>query len=190
MEKIRLYIDCDGVILDTIATARRLAKEKGINPNDFDELHEFFLSIDWNILIYESGILDNAISKIKRIIASGKYDVSILTKLCGNETEELAKRIILSKLLPDVPIITLDLAESKHTKVNPVDAILIEDSLHNHRGWIKAGGISVLFLKGEYIYDYPDEKRITEEEKLNIVDDILKFEETDGVKRLLKTRQS
>ena len=40
-KKINLYFDCDGVILDTIATARRLAKEKGYNPNDFDELHEF-----------------------------------------------------------------------------------------------------------------------------------------------------
>lgn len=190
MNKIKLYIDCDGVILDTIATARRLAKNNSYNPNDFDELHDFFISIDWNFLIYESGILDNAISKIKRIIATNKYDVSILTKLCGNDTEELAKRIVLSKLIPDVPIITLDLYESKHTKVNPIDAILIEDSLHNYRGWTKAGGCAVLLLFGEYIYDYPDEARISEEERLDIVDDLLKFEETDSVKRLLKTRHN
>lgn len=190
MEKIRLYFDCDGVILDTIQTGRRLAIEQGYNPLDFDSFHEFFVQIDWNVLIYEAGILDNAISKIKKIIETGKYDVKILTKLSGNETEEMAKRILLAKLLPGVEVITLALDERKDKKVMPVGAILIEDSLKNFRQWNENGGISVLLLKGDYIYDYPDEERIKEEEEESIIDDIANFEKVGSVKTLLKTRFS
>lgn len=188
-KKVNLYFDCDGVILDTIATARRLAREAGYNPNDFDELHEFFLRIDWNYLIQESGELDNSISKIKAIINTGKYNVKILTKLGGNPTEEDAKRIFFARVLPGIEVITLKLKEHKDEIVNPVDAILIEDSLHNFRRWGLAKGINVLLLKGEYIYDYPDEERIKEEERVNFVDDIAKFEQAKNVKALLEERR-
>lgn len=188
-KKIDLYFDCDGVILDTIATARRLAKEEGYNPNNFDELHEFFLKLDWNKLIKEAGVIDDAITKIKKIIATGKYNVKILTKLSGNTTEEDAKRIFFKEVLPEVEVITLKLKEHKDEIVNPVGSILVEDSLHNFRRWSIAKGVSVLLLKGEYIYDYPDEKRITDEERLNFVDDIAKFEKIEQVRQLLVERK-
>ncbi len=188
-KKILIYFDCDGVILNTMNKAREMAEDKGYDPNNWDSLHEFFLQVDWNKLIDDKQVIDNAIDKIKKIITCGKYDVKILTKLCGNETEETIKRMFFKKVLPNTEVITLDLREHKDEKVNPVDSILIEDNLNNFRRWHKANGTSVLFLKGEYIYDYPDEERITEDEKVDIVDDIANFREAKSVKELLELRR-
>ena len=189
-KKIPLYFDCDGVILDTIKRAREMAIEQGVDANDYEALHEFFVkSVDWSILIKEAGQIDDSINKIKAIMATDKYEVRILTKLGGNETEEMAKRLFFKKNLPGVPIITVSFRAHKDERVNPVDAILIEDSLQNYRRWWLAKGVSVLFLKGDYIYDYPDEKRITDDERDNIVNNIMDFEKTPGVQQLLARKR-
>ena len=99
-------------------------------------------------------------------------------------------KAFFKKVLPNTEVITLGLREHKDEKVDPVNAILIEDSLHNFRRWNIAKGVSVLLLKGDYIYDYPDEEKITFAERENIVEDIRDFENTENVKRLLNERRS
>lgn len=135
-----LYIDCDGVILDTVRTAIKLSREYK------QDVNFLFRNIDWNILIYESGILNDSINKIKKIVESSIYDVKILTKLCGNDTEEMAKRILLGKLLPNVEIITLKYEENKDDVVNPYNNILIDDEEKNYIRWINKGGIGIHFV--------------------------------------------
>lgn len=175
MKKIIIYFDCDGVILNTIETAKQMAKEEGVNLCNRNEFDHFFQIVDWNILIYRAGILDNAIRKIKKIMETEKYEVKILTKLSGNENEELIKRRLFAKLLPDVPVITLNIDENKDEIVNPVGNILIEDSIDNAKRWNDANGIGLVLNFKKFNYEN------------DIIDDIEKFEETSGVKRLLKT---
>ena len=68
MNDVILYLDCDGVILDTMDTAYRMMKEEGLDVTDGKVVNHFFINTDWNILIYEAGVLKNAILKIKKII--------------------------------------------------------------------------------------------------------------------------
>lgn len=179
MAKIKLYFDCDGVILDTIYRSAMMARAIGYNPEDSDDFHNFFLAVDWNMLIPKAGILNDSLSKIRKIIRERpEYDVAILTKYNPeNPTEEFAKRYFFSLFLPDVEVIMVPFQGHKHETVNPVGNILVEDSISNANDWDRAGGVAVRFLLDQEV-DYEN----------NIIDDINDFEQTKGVKRLLKTR--
>lgn len=179
MRKIKIYFDCDGVILDTINKAAEIARSMGYNPDDYEDFHNFFLQVNWHELIIQAGILNDSLSKIRRIIQERpEYDVAILTKYNPeNTTEEAAKRYFFSMFLPDVEVIMVPFTGHKHETVNPVGNILIEDSISNAEKWERAGGVGVLFLLDQEL-DY----------ERNIVHDIADFESTLGVKRLLKTR--
>ena len=79
--KVRLYIDCDGVILNTIQVAKRIAKELGYDVDSYDGLHNFFVKdANWQILISECEILADAVNQIKALQATRKYKITILTK--------------------------------------------------------------------------------------------------------------
>ena len=175
MNDVILYLDCDGVILDTIDTAYRLMKEEGLDITNGEEVDNFFINTDWNVLIFEAGIINNAISKIKRIIENNIFSkVVILTKTSGNVDEEKIKRILFGKLLPSVEVITVNINDNKDEIVNPVNHILVEDSVKNAIRWTNAGGVSVYFVKDKSDY---------EKDVINNLSDIT---ETSSVKKLLK----
>ena len=95
--KVRLYIDCDGVIINTIEVARKMAIELGYDGNSYDGLHKFFMEKgNWQELIKKCEILANAVELIKALYATGKYKITILTKLSeevlGKFTETLIPR--------------------------------------------------------------------------------------------------
>lgn len=79
--KIRLYIDCDGVIVNTVQVARIIAKELGYDVDSSVEFHNFFVKdANWQLLISECKILADAVNQIKALQATGKYEITILTK--------------------------------------------------------------------------------------------------------------
>ena len=179
MKKIRVYFDCDGVILDTINRAVEIARTMGYNPDDSEDFHNFFLQVNWHELVYEAGILNDSLEKIRRVVRERpEYEVYILTKYNPeNLTEEAAKRYFFSMFLPDVEVIMVPFSGHKHETVNPVDSILIDDSMSNVNKWHNAGGVAVRFmLEEEADYDH------------NVINDLDDFEKTDGVKTLLKAR--
>lgn len=178
MNDVILYLDCDGVILDTMDTAYRMMSEEGLDISNGEVVNHFFINTDWNILIYEAGIIKDAIIKIKKIIASNIFSrVSILTKTSGNLEEEKIKRILFGKLLPDVPVITVNFRDNKDEVVDPVGNILVEDSIQNAARWNNAGGIGIIFVK-----DNPNHDK-------DIIDDLGDICEAYSVKKLLKTRK-
>ena len=177
MNDVILYLDCDGVILNTIVEAYRMMEEEGLDTEDWRLVNYFFINTDWNVLIYRAGILKNAISKIKNIIKSGVYKkVVILTKTSGNVDEEKIKRILFGKLLPDVELITVDFYANKDEIVDPVNNILVEDSVKNANRWNNAGGVGVYFVRENPNYEMDE------------IDDLSDIQKTSSVKRLLKTR--
>ena len=94
---IKLYLDFDGVILNTIdVTYDMLAKR---NITDGKEKDEFYRNLDWFDLINGCSEIENSVSNIKRLIKSDLYDICILTHIGVGSSELSAKR----KYLKDMP---------------------------------------------------------------------------------------
>ncbi len=138
MEK--LYLDCDGVILDTINAGSKIIKEKNIKTEE--EVRSFYQNLCWEKLINEAGEIDNSIAKIKDLMQS--YDISILTHVIS-KSEEIAKKNYFQKVLPQIEVIPVPKEINKADYVNPINNILVDDFMPNLEYWYKKGGIPIKF---------------------------------------------
>lgn len=138
----KLYLDCDGVILDTINKSYEILKKMGIiHP---EEIGKFFYDLDWNEFINHAGEIDNSIEKIKKLLSSGLYDIKILTHVYSN-VESMAKINYFKVILPEVEVITVMKDVKKADAVDPTGAILVDDYLPNLDYWYEKKGIPVKF---------------------------------------------
>ena len=175
--KFILYVDCDGVIFNTIETAFNMMKENNLDINNHKLVDNFFINTRWDILLKKSIIINDAINKVKNISNKQIYDdVIILTKLSGNYYEEGLKRETFSLLLPDTKVITLPRNYDKASVVPSKNNILIDDEEKNVISWNKNGGIGIKFMKDIVDLDH------------DIINDLDDIENTNGVKLLRKTR--
>ncbi len=136
----KLYLDCDGVILDTINTSYKMMEEENIKTDEDRKI--FYSNLDWKELITKSGEIDNAIEKIKAL--AKVYDVEVLTHIISEE-EINAKREYFNKMLPDINIIYVPKNIRKADYVNPENSILVDDFLPNLEHWEEKGGIPIKF---------------------------------------------
>lgn len=136
----KLYLDCDGVILDTINNSYRMIKEKGITTRD--EVNEFYQNLNWNDLIRDSGEIDNSIAKIKKL--ESYFDISILTHVISGK-EASAKIKYFKKVLPNIEVIIVPKRIEKADLINPYSSILVDDFVPNLEKWEEKGGISIKF---------------------------------------------
>ena len=65
MEKINLYIDFDGVILDTINPLYQKLKEDNVPE---EKVKEFFVNYDWTKIIKDKYIINDSINCIQKIV--------------------------------------------------------------------------------------------------------------------------
>jgi hypothetical protein len=154
-----LYIDFDGVILDTISIMYKDAEKEKINLNDVETCREFFLKYDWNKLLEEADVLADSINAIKKLNESGKYIIMILTHVYGSKETD-AKMNFLLKYLPGIPMVPVPKGTKKTDLVGAdgvKGAILVDDYKNNLRDWQEAGGIAYRFCITE-----------TDEEFINI----------------------
>lgn len=136
----KLYLDCDGVILDTINMTYKMLRDKNIT--EYSEIEEFYRNVNWDVLIIESGEIDNSIDKIKKLI--NYFDVEILTHV-NSEGEVIAKLNYFNKVLPEVNVITVPKEIKKADFMSPNGAILVDDYLPNLEYWYEKGGIPIKF---------------------------------------------
>ena len=145
----KIYLDCDGVILDTINKSYQMLKEKGITTEE--ERKVFYSTINWEKLIIDSGQINNSITKIKEL--TKHFDIEILTHVY-TEDEVQAKINYFGKELPNINVITVPKTIKKADFVNPVGAVLVDDYAPNLDYWKEKGGIPVKFSdsmkKSEY----------------------------------------
>ena len=87
----QLYIDFDGVILDTMTKSYDELKKENIDIKDQEKVMEFFRNTDWKKLIDETEQINDSINEIKKICASKKFNVYILTHV--NSTNEMIAKI-------------------------------------------------------------------------------------------------
>ncbi len=149
MERKNLYIDFDGVVLDTIDVLYKEIenlKNKGIDLSTEESKREFFKNYNWHLLINDDLIINDSINCIKKIIDSDKFNINILTHITSLE-EAVAKVKYIRKHLNDITIIPVPKQISKTKMVHTKDSILVDDYSLNLREWEKEGGIPVRFSK-------------------------------------------
>ena len=151
----QLYIDFDGVILDTISKTYTEIEKQGIDKKNQDKVIEYFKNVDWEKLIEETDQINDSINEIKKICASKKFNVYILTHI--NSTNEMIAKIkYLHKVLPQVTVVSVPKQIPKTEVVNPSAAILIDDYSGNIKEWQKKLGIGIKFVKEKENGDYPE----------------------------------
>ena len=142
-----LYIDFDGVILDTITPVYNLAKKLNLDvKKQSKEIGLLYSKIDWETLIEESEELSDSIKSIKDLKESGKFNISILTHI-NSLKEAKAKIEFINNLFNDLTIIPVPKSCSKTMMTQTKNAILVDDYSGNLREWEAAGGIGVKFTK-------------------------------------------
>ncbi len=140
----KLYIDFDGVILDTIPIIFKRLKKENIDVTEEESLYQFYENLEWKSLIKEAPQIHHSISAIKKILASKQFDVAILTHV-NSQSEILEKVAYLKRKLPGITIISVPKQLHKTDMVNPKDAILIDDFTGNLIDWDERGGIAIKF---------------------------------------------
>ncbi len=157
----QLYIDFDGVILDTIAKTYKVMEDKGIDIKDQEKVKDFYRNVDWKKLIEETDVINDSINEIKKICDSKKFNVYILTHI--NSTKEMIEKIkFLHKELPQVTVVSVPKELPKTEVVNPSAAILIDDYSGNIKEWQKKLGIGIKFVKEHENSDYPEITHLSE----------------------------
>lgn len=140
MDKLKLYLDCDGVILDTIAKSYEILKKNNIT--DEEERQKFYKNVNWDELIILSGQIDDSISKIKKL--TDYFDVEILTHVYTKK-EGTSKINYFKKELPYIKVTIVPKTMEKADFVSAEGCILVDDYLGNLTYWSSHGGISVKF---------------------------------------------
>jgi len=140
---LNLYIDFDGVILDTINSTYRTIDELGI-AKDQEKIKAFYATLNWKELLEDSPIINDAFGCIEKIIESNKFNVAILTHVISLE-EAVQKVKYIRKYFKDITIIPVPKAISKTKMVHTKGAILIDDYSGNLREWEDEGGIGIRF---------------------------------------------
>ena len=152
--KLKLYIDFDGVILDTIDVSYKLIEDAGIEliDSNYDRIQRFFIELDWDELIKNSKPINNSILELKKIIASNLYDVKILTHVNSKHEIEV-KQNFINKNIPELEVIYVNKKDNKCDVVDCKNAILVDDFTENLELWEKKGGIPIKFSTSSKTYD-------------------------------------
>ncbi len=149
MERKNLYIDFDGVVLDTIDVLYKEMeelKEHGVELETDEEKKNFFMHYNWGKLLNDNLIINDSINCIQKIIDSDKFNINILTHVISlNEAVE--KINYIRKHFQDITIIPVPKQISKTKMIHTKDSILVDDYAGNLREWEKEGGIPVRFSK-------------------------------------------
>ena len=139
-----LYIDFDGVILDTINEGYSRMEELNLDPKNSDDCIKFFGTLNWNDFIKNTNEINDSISCIQKLIDSNKFRVSILTHI-NSLDEAIAKVNYIRKYFKDITIIPVPKKISKTKMVHSEGSILVDDYAGNLREWESAKGIGVRF---------------------------------------------
>ncbi len=160
---MKLYIDCDGVLLDTIRVLYR----------DFDIYHknkplvsmtDWLKFIDWSKVLHEAGALNDSVEVVKTFPID-KYNISIkaqhgerkvkyvfkpidglaiLTTVQSSE-EAFQKIKYIRELGIEHEIIIVPAGCDKNEVVPAKGNILVDDHKENLKKWQAAGGIAIQF---------------------------------------------
>ena len=153
-----IYIDFDGVILDT---EDLLFEEWRKNPNrrllPESEKIKYMQQADWNYILNNSEIINDSLYYLSQMDPKESF---ILTKIHSIENEGYEKIDWIRKNGIQQPVI---LVQKKKKKTDMVDArnnILIDDCLKNLEDWENNNGNPIFFDMDNDDYDSWHEKNV------------------------------
>lgn len=151
---MNLYIDFDGVILDTIPVLDKFLLDNNIKEEEETKKREFFSKLDWEKMVHETPEINDSIKSIEKLRESKKFNIAILTHV-NSMQEAIAKINYLEEKLPDITKIIVPKAISKSKMLETKGAILVDDYGVNLDEWNEEGGIAIKFsMKVDKVYKY------------------------------------
>lgn len=139
-----LYIDFDGVIVDTIRVTYDMLDRLEVDKTDFSKMSEFYSNLNWKQLLSLTSIINDSFNCIKKLYESNKFNIAILTHV-NSLDEAVAKINYIRKYFNDVTIIPVPREIAKTKMCLTKDSILVDDFSGNLEEWEKAGGVGVKF---------------------------------------------
>lgn len=131
----RIYIDFDGVLVDTPKYIKQEIKRKG-------NLESTFANIKWDELLSKCSEICENLCYLKEIFKNN--DITILTHVYSqNEKREKAK--FINDYIGNIDILFVPHNIKKSEFVNPKGNLLIDDYNANIDSWKNNGGIGYLF---------------------------------------------
>ena len=164
---ITLYLDFDGVILDTITISNNYLKDNNITKEE--DIHNYFETLDWRDLMNKSHIINNAIENIWKIYESGLFKIGIITHYNSIQEVMLKDKFITDNLPNDIVVHYVHYSNKKNTVVPAKDSILVDDYIKNIESWEDDLGIGIKFSDTDKEYQYL---------KINSLDEIINLYET------------
>lgn len=152
MEEKYVYIDCDGVVLDSAQRLLEIKESRGfINHKSQQDFYNYFALADtiegeWEYIIKGANSLNNSV-EIIRELESKKRKIAILTKVHSLKEMRIKVEDLRNNRKIYSPIIFVPPGIKKHEIIIPNGQILIDDSNENIRGWNQNNGIGILFDK-------------------------------------------
>ncbi len=150
MDENIIYIDLDGVILDS---EERMLERKYMmgfcDHNDEKQFHEYFNYTnihkeEWDYIIRDAKSINDSVEIIKELQML-KRKIAILTKIHTLHEMKVKVDDLRNHRNINIPIIFVPPGIKKHEVVLPNECLLIDDSFKNINGWIDNGGYGLLF---------------------------------------------
>ena len=145
---INLYIDFDGVLVDTINETYKMIGDMGISLSDSEKVSKFYRELDWNLVLANTKEINDAFENIRLLEESGIYKPCILTTV-HSCSEMRAKVSFIRSKNQSINIICVPKGIEKCDMVDPRNAILVDDYGGNLKTWIENGGIGIKFSNEE-----------------------------------------
>ena len=131
----RIYIDFDGVLVDTPKYIRQEVKEKG-------NIESTFINIKWDELLSKCSEICGNLYYLKKVFKNN--DITILTHVYSQK-EEREKIQFIKDYIGNIDVLFVPHNIKKSEYVNPKGNLLIDDYNVNIESWKNNGGIGYLF---------------------------------------------
>ena len=139
MQKVKKYVDFDGVIKDTYVPLFEDYWVRQKNGEYIDDT-EHVIKKDWIYVLEKSPIINDAIKILNEL-----DDTAILTRVHSLENEGFAKIRDLRELGAKCDIILVPYTVKKSDVVSARGNVLVDDAIFNLDEWVLAGGIPIFF---------------------------------------------
>lgn len=143
----RLYIDFDGVVMDTIPLLYNELEKNNVSMDNEEQIRNIFSSFDFKKIIKDKNILNDSIECINKLLESKRFEVAFLSHVNSLDEGIVKIKYLRRHFKDDITIIIVPKQVSKTKMVHSEGAILVDDFSGNLKEWEEAGGISVRFSK-------------------------------------------
>lgn len=139
-----LYVDFDGVIVDTIRVTYDMLDRLGVDRSNFEKMSEFYYNLNWKQILSLTPIINDSFKCLNKISETNRFNISVLTHV-NSLDEAIAKINYIRKYVKNITIIPVPREVSKTKMIDAKNAILIDDYSGNLKEWEEAGGIGIQF---------------------------------------------